>query len=207
MPDFIKMGFILMMVGAIATTVLAFTEQVTREPIAEAKRQEILKALRQVLPPGFDNDPDQDTIQLADKRLNRKEKPVTFYRASKDGGDLGAAFVVTAPDGYSGNIEIMMAVTPDNVISGIQVVSHAETPGLGDKAAFPPDPDSGKPPVWSEAFRGASLDKTKWGVKKDGGEFDQFAGATITPRAIVNAVHRGLQFFVQSKDKIFTRSQ
>ncbi|MBF0622442.1 MAG: RnfABCDGE type electron transport complex subunit G [Magnetococcales bacterium] len=193
MPEFVRMGLILMIVGAVATTILAATEQITREPIAEAKRQEILKALRQVLPLGFDNDPDQDTLVLIDPSLNRKEKPVTFYRARKGGSPLASAYVVTAPDGYSGNIDIMMAVAPGGIVTGVQIVGHAETPGLGDKAVITD---------WPESFKGKTLDNTKWGVKKDNGDFDQFAGATITPRAIVGAVHRGLKYFVENQDKI-----
>ena len=194
MPDFVKMGLILMAVGLIATTILAGTEKVTRAPIAEAKRQEILKALRQVLPEGFDNEPDADVVELADSRLNRKLKPVTFYRGRAAGTNLAAAFVVTAPDGYSGDIDIMMAVTPEGSISGVQVVGHAETPGLGDKAVITD---------WPKSFNGKTLDNVKWGVKKDGGDFDQFAGATITPRAIVVAVKQGLGFFVEHREAIF----
>lgn len=197
MPDFLRMGLILMVVGAVATTILGAVEQITRAPIAEAKRQEILRALTQVLPPGFDNAPDQDTVTLADVRLNRKSTPVIFYRARKGEDTLGVAYVVTAPDGYSGNIDIMMAVMPGGAISGIQVVAHAETPGLGDKAVIT---------EWPNAFKDKTLENAKWAVKKDGGEFDQFAGATITPRAIVNAVHRGLAFFKDNQDKIFARS-
>lgn len=194
MPDFVKMGFVLMIVGAVATAILAGTEAVTREPIAEAKRQEILKALRQVLPEGFNNEPDRDFVKLADAKLNRDLTPVTFYRGKKDGSDLAAAFVVTAPDGYSGNIEIMMGVMKSNAVSGIQVVFHAETPGLGDKIVITD---------WPDSFKGKTLDNTKWGVKKDRGDFDEFAGATITPRAVVGAVKRGLEFFVANQEKIF----
>lgn len=183
-----------MVVGLVATTVLAVTESVTREPIAEAKRLEILRALTQVLPAGFDNEPDSDTVQFTDARLNRKLKPVTFYRGRKGESDLGAAFVVVAPDGYSGNVEIMMAVTPGGVVSGIQVVAHAETPGLGDKIVVTD---------WPQSFQGKTLENTKWGVRKDGGDFDQFAGATITPRAVVGAVKRGLEFFVENEAEIF----
>ena len=188
------MGAILMAVGMVATAILSGTELVTRGPIAEAKRLEILRALTRVLPEGFDNNPDTDIIQLSDKRLNRKEKPVTFYRGRKGEVMLGAAFVVTAPDGYSGDIDIMMAVAPNGMITGVQVVGHAETPGLGDKMLTTP---------WPEAFKGKNQSNVRWGVKKDGGEFDQFAGATITPRAIVAAVKRGLDFFVEKKDVIF----
>ena len=188
------MGAILMVVGMVATAILAGTEMVTRGPIAEAKRLEIVRALTRVLPEGFNNQPDADTVQLSDKRLNRKEKPVTFYRGRKGDTLLGAAFVVTAPDGYSGDIDIMMAVAPNAMITGVQIVGHAETPGLGDKMVTT---------SWPEAFKGKNQSNARWGVKKDGGDFDQFSGATITPRAVVAAVKRGLDFFVEKKDVIF----
>ncbi|MBF0399468.1 MAG: RnfABCDGE type electron transport complex subunit G [Magnetococcales bacterium] len=194
MPDFLKMGIVLMLVGMVATAVLAMTESATRAPIAEAKRQETLRILKSVLPEGFDNEPDVDTVTFADKRLNRREKPVTFYRGRKGATNLGVAFVVTAPDGYSGDIELMMSVNPDGSINLVQVVSHAETPGLGDKIVKTD---------WPLAFKGKTQENVKWGVKKDGGDFDQFAGATITPRAVVAAVKRGLDFFVEKKEAIF----
>ncbi|MBF0188448.1 MAG: RnfABCDGE type electron transport complex subunit G [Magnetococcales bacterium] len=198
MPEFIKMGVILMIVGAVATAVLALTEMVTREPIQEAKRLEILNALNEVLPEGFNNQPDMDTIQLVDSRLNRKEKPVTFYRARVDESPLGAAFVVTAPDGYSGDIDIMMAVSPKGDITGIQIVAHKETPGLGDKVLAA---------TWRNVFKGKNLDNAKWGVKKDGGEFDQFSGATITPRAIVAAIKKGLEFTKENSGRMFAPAE
>ncbi|MEO5378663.1 MAG: electron transport complex subunit RsxG [Magnetococcus sp. DMHC-6] len=195
MPEFIKMGVILMIVATIATTILAATEEITRAPIADAKRQELLLVLKQVLPKGFNNEPDQDTLKLSDQSLDRKNKPVTFYLAKKDGEPQAAAFVVVAPDGYSGNIEILMAVKIDGTINGVRVVSHTETPGLGDKVSVTD---------WPKSFEGKTQTNTKWGVKKDGGDFDQFAGATITPRAVVGAVKRGLDFFVANKNQIFS---
>ncbi|OSM01874.1 electron transport complex subunit RsxG [Magnetofaba australis] len=188
----LKMGIVLTIVGAVATTVLASVYDVTKGPIAEAKRQEVLAALKEVLPPGFDNEPDRDTVVLVDKRLHRKEKPVTFYRSRISGEVTGVAYVVTAPDGYSGDIDIMMGLNTDGVLTGIKVVAHAETPGLGDKIVVTD---------WPESFKGESQNSVKWAVKKDGGHFDQFAGATITPRAVVNAVKRGLDFFAENKAK------
>ena len=196
MPDYLRMGFILMVVGMVATAILAVTESATREPIAEAKQQETLRMLQMVLPQGFDNQPVNDTVILADKRLNRKEKPVIFYRGRKGAANLGVAYVVTAPDGYSGDIEIMMSVLPSGMVHLVQIVSHNETPGLGDKI-MPNKTD------WLKTFVGKNQDNIRWRVKKDGGDFDQFAGATITPRAVVNAVKRGLDYFVEKKEVIF----
>ncbi|MBF0127967.1 MAG: electron transport complex subunit RsxG [Magnetococcales bacterium] len=194
MPHFLKMGVILMVVGLIATAILAGVEEITRAPIAESKRQELLAALQQVLPKGFDNAPETDFIQIGDPKINRKAKPVPFYRARKGGAAHSVAFMVSAPDGYSGNIDILVGVTAEGAVTGIQIVSHAETPGLGDKAVKTD---------WPKSFAGKTLKNIKWAVKKDGGDFDQFAGATITPRAIVGAVKKGLEFFVEHQERIF----
>ncbi|MBF0158585.1 MAG: RnfABCDGE type electron transport complex subunit G [Magnetococcales bacterium] len=196
MPDYVKMGWVLMVTGMVATALLSGTDQLTSERIADAKRQETLAMLTQVLPPGFDNQPDQDIVTLSDPRLNRKGTPVTFYRAARGDSYLGAAFIVTAPDGYAGEIGIMMAVRSDGRLQSVQVVAHKETPGLGDKIV-----DS----VWLSRFAGQSLTSSRWSVKKDGGDFDQFAGATISPRAVVNAVKRGLGFFVENQQKVLAR--
>ncbi|MBF0614596.1 MAG: electron transport complex subunit RsxG [Magnetococcales bacterium] len=194
MPHFLRMGVILMAVGLIATAILAMVEGITREPIAQSKRQELLDSLARVLPKGFDNSPATDFVSLSDKRINRQAKPVPFYRARKGNEPMAVAFMVTAPDGYSGNIDILMGVDAQGAISGIRIVNHAETPGLGDKIVKTD---------WPNAFQGKTLKNAKWGVKKDGGEFDQFAGATITPRAIVAAIKRGLEYFAEHQDHIF----
>jgi electron transport complex protein RnfG len=198
LPDHVRIGLILMAICAAATALLAGTNELTREPIAATKREEMLRTLAQVLPPGFTNAPDRDTVTLVDSRLNRKGTPVVFHRAAKGKEYLGVAFVVTAPDGYAGEISVMMSVRMDGTIQNVSVLSHKETPGLGDKI---------QKPEWTGRFQGKSLQNARWGVKKDGGEFDQFAGATITPRAVVNAVHRGLEFFAGNTDRIFARKE
>lgn len=197
MPDFFKLGLTLMVVGLIATAMLAGTDAVTSGPIAEAKRQELLSALRRVLPQGFDNQPDQDTVVVADARLEKKSNPVTIYRGRKGETALGAAFKVTAPDGYSGDIEIMMGIAAGGTVTSVQILSHKETPGLGDKITKT---------NWPDAFKGRTLSNVKWGVKKDSGDFDQFAGATITPRAVVKAVKRGLDYFVENEAKLLSKA-
>jgi Na+-translocating ferredoxin:NAD+ oxidoreductase subunit G len=110
----------------------------------------------------------------------------TFYRSRLQGELTGIAFAVTAPDGYSGNIDIMVGVDPQGTVTGVAILRHAETPGLGDKIAFP---------AYTDSFRGQHLDGADWRVKKDGGDFDQLTGATISPRAVVGAIRGGLEFF------------
>ncbi len=105
----------------------------------------------------------------------------------------GVAFKVVAPDGYSGNIFIMVGVDAGGTVTGIEILSHAETPGLGDKI------EEG---WFKEQFKQKNLDNADWRVKKDGGEFDQITGATISPRAIVGAVKDGLEFYRDHRQEI-----
>ena len=184
MAELRRLVVVLTLVAAVAG--LALVESVTRAPIAEQRRQEMVRALRAVLPPG-DNAPDQDTVQLVTGRNKKGQELVrTFYRGRLQGELTGIAFAVTAPDGYSGNIEIMVGVDPQGTVTGVAILRHAETPGLGDKIAFP---------AYTDSFRGRRLDNADWRVKKDGGDFDQLTGATISPRAVVGAIRAGLEFF------------
>jgi len=105
----------------------------------------------------------------------------------------GAAFQVVAPDGYSGNIYIMMGVFPDGKLGGIEILSHAETPGLGNLI---------EEEEWKGIFRGRSLEDTNFKVKKDGGDIDQLTGATISPRAVSGAVEKGLVWFRDNRDAV-----
>lgn len=169
-----------------AGLLLSVVESLTRAPIAEQRRLETLRALQTVLPP-FDNSPDADSINLVvgqDKKGRDLER--TFFRGRLDGVLSGIAFTVVATDGYSGNISMMVGVDPAGTVSGLEILSHAETPGLGDKITRSD---------FKSQFKGKTLDGVDWRVKKDGGDFDQITGATISPRAVVKAVHQGLQFF------------
>ncbi len=191
--DLLKMALVVTIVTAIAAASLAKIYDITKDRIAEQKRLEMLRAIKTVLPP-FDNEPDQDTIELVsgkDKKGN--DVKVTFYIGKKDGQVIGAAFKSSNMEGYSGFIEVMVGVDPTATVTAIEVLSHAETPGLGDKIAF----------TWFEdMYKGKNLQNTKWLVKKDGGDFDQLTGATISPRAVTKAVKDGLEFFVAHQNEI-----
>ncbi|MBI1865295.1 MAG: RnfABCDGE type electron transport complex subunit G [Nitrospirae bacterium] len=169
-------------VGSAASLALVYSA--TKGPIDDARRKKLVQLLRNVLPP-FDNEIDkssEDKIAGTDSR--GREVRRTVYTAKKDGKDVGRAFQVTARDGYSGDILVLMGVAPDGSLTGVEIVAHKETPGLGDKIAKK---------AWRETFKGKSL-KSKLDVKKDGGEIDQFSGATISPRAVTKAVKEGLKF-------------
>ncbi|MDO3378152.1 RnfABCDGE type electron transport complex subunit G [Geoalkalibacter halelectricus] len=193
MKELFRLALVLTLITAGAGLVLSMAEQLTREPIAEQRRQETLRALRTVLPQ-FDNQPDQDSLTLEvgyDRRGNPLER--TVYRGRFEGEFSGAAFVMIAPDGYSGNIEVMVGITPAGAVSGIAILHHAETPGLGDKI---------EDDWFRGQFTGQTRDSVRWAVKKDGGDFDQLTGATISARAVVGAVLQGVEFFRAQRDVI-----
>jgi len=167
---------------------LAMVYEITKEPIAYQKKLEVIRSLTAVLP-GMDIDPDNQFRDMTGKDGD----PVRVFRSEDDDGVAGVAFQVIAPDGYSGNIYIMMGVLPDGTLGGIEILSHAETPGLGS----PITEES-----WKGTFRGRSLDNTDLRVKKDGGDIDQMTGATISPRAVTGAVKKGLEWFRDNRDKI-----
>jgi len=193
MKDMSRLLITLTLIAAGAGLILSMVERVTREPIKEQRRLQMLKALSAVLP-AYDNSPDTDIVSL-ENGIDKKGKPVqvVFYRARKESQLVGTAFKVVAPDGYSGNIEVMVGLKPDQTVNAIEILAHAETPGLGSKIVDP---------WFKDLFKGKSLSNADWRVKKDGGEFDQITGATISPRAIVGAVKKGLEFYNQNQPKI-----
>jgi len=187
MKDISRLALVLTLIAAGAGLILSFVDSITRAPIAETRRQETLKAIKAVLPADVDNSPDQDTVALVTGKDKKGHDLVrTFYRGRKSGNLTGIAFQVVAPDGYSGNITLMVGLLPDGSVFGVEVLAHAETPGLGDRITQP---------WFKDQFRGKSLTNADWRVKKDGGQFDQITGATISPRAVVGAIRRGLEFF------------
>ncbi|MDF1579313.1 MAG: RnfABCDGE type electron transport complex subunit G [Desulfuromonadales bacterium] len=186
MRDILRLVCTLTLIACIAGAVLSLVEVATREPIAAQRRLVMLRALQAVLP-AFDNQPDNDTVTLGRGRDKRgRELRQTFFRARSDGKLVGIAFSATAPDGYSGNIDIMVGITPDGTVQAIEILAHMETPGLGDKITHQP---------FKQQFHDKSLDNADWRVKKDGGGFDQITGATISPRAVVGAVRKALEFY------------
>ncbi len=193
MKEIARLVFALTLIAVVAALILSLVEGVTRAPIAEQRRLEMLKALAAVLPP-IDNQPDRDSVTLT-AGSDRKGRPLqrTFYRGRREGRLAGVAFKVVAPDGYSGNIEIMVGVDAAGAVTGVEILAHAETPGLGSRIAEP---------WFREQFRGKTLENADWRVKKDGGGFDQITGATISPRAVVGAVKGGLEFFAGHRAEI-----
>lgn len=185
-----QMVFALVLVAVVAAGLLATTDIFTREPIAQAQREALRKALQQVLP-GHVNDSQAEVISLG----TDKDKVLVYPAKDAEKHVLGLAWEVIAPDGYSGTIKILVGLRPQGTVHAIRITFHRETPGLGDGIV--------NDAQWLGAFVGKGLEGTRWAVKKDGGEFDQFTGATITPRAVVNAVKKALEYYKVNKKKIF----
>ena len=197
----LKTGVVLGLFAVIGTGIVAYTFEHARGRIAANEREALLEKLQTLIPAGeHDNDLLADKIEITDRALLGGSKPVTVYRARKAGQPVAAVLSpVVAPDGYSGPIKLLIAVRYDGSLAGVRVIAHRETPGLGD-------PIEETRSDWILKFTGRSLSDPppeKWKVKKDGGVFDQFTGATITPRAVVKSVYNCLQYFAANRDSLF----
>lgn len=193
-------GAFLWLFAVAGTTLVALTEYSTRVAIAENERQLLLRNLHALLPPDeLDNDIASDTIELPPSTLLGTESKSLAYRARYAGEPVAVVFNSIAPNGYNGSIHLLVGAYVDGSLAGVRVVKHAETPGLGDAIEL-------RKSDWIRIFDGKSLrnpGKSGWQVKRDGGDFDQLTGATITPRAIVAAVHDTLLYYQRNADMIF----
>lgn len=197
-----KNSLLLGIFALVTTALLAFTAQFTNERIAKSEREAQQKALFEIIPrTRHDNDMLTDIIKVPhDAWVDLGLKNGGDINVAREFGKTVAVIVpAVAPDGYSGDIRMIVGVNVNGTIAGIRVVDHHETPGLGDKIDL-------KKGSWILGFNNKSLttpELPRWKVKKDGGDFDQFAGATITPRAVVNQVKRVLEFVDAHRDQLF----
>lgn len=203
MKEIVRLIFVLTIICVVAALVLSQVYNFTKEPIERALREEKLRAIRKVLPE-YDNEPDRDVVHIPvgiDETGAEIEKG--YYIAFKDEEIVGVAFETSSGEGYSGAIKLMVGVDPNGNITGVEVIHHAETPGLGSKITG----DNFLLMV-KEKKDGArrNLNNTNWNVKKDGGEIDQITGATISSRAVVEAISDGLLTFSEFKNEIITGS-
>lgn len=178
---------------------IAITQVSTQTRISDNVRAQEAKALYEIVPA---ERVDQDLLAHT-KEINASElgyASAKAYQAVNQGQVVAVILPVIAADGYSGDINLVVGINRDGSVSGVRVLAHKETPGLGDKIEIKKSP-------WILSFNNKAMTATNtatWAVKKDGGEFDQFTGATITPRAVVNAVARALTFFEQHKTQLLT---
>lgn len=181
--------------GMISSLLLALGHLSTSGSIEKRLAEDLQASLQEVLPPElYDNDLLHSVLVVPAEGEGIGRPQTEVYLARKQNQLTGVAFTVVAPDGYSGAITLMIGVDPQGKLLGVRTIKHNETPGLGDKVEVAKSD-------WVLRFVGHSLADTRFQVKKDSGDFDQFTGATITPRAVVKAVAGGLQFFVRHHDE------
>jgi electron transport complex protein RnfG len=189
---------ILLLFAVLGTAMVAATYEGTRERIAANERATLLRKLNQLIAPdAYDNNLLDDSIELPAGEL--ADRPLRVYRARRQGQPVAVVMNTIAPDGYSGSIYLLVGISHDGRVAGVRVITHRETPGLGD------DIDEERSD-WIYGFNGRSLGDPptgQWAVKKDGGVFDQFTGATISPRAVVRAVQAALLYYRAHRDALF----
>lgn len=185
-----------------AAVLLGLADLATRSAIQTRLAEDLKASLEEVVPAELhDNDLLGDTVTLPSSDDYLGAASTVVYLARKQGAVSAVCFKFTAPDGYAGPINLVMGIDAKGEILGVRVISHVETPGLGDKIEIAKS-------KWVLSFDGKSLDNLtfeQWAVKKDGGVFDQFAGATITPRKVVQAIRRGLEFFRTHRAELIGR--
>jgi electron transport complex protein RnfG len=191
---------VLLLFAVMGTALVAYTYDNTRDLIAANERATLLRKLHRLISPEqHDNVLLEDTVSVRDETLLGSDQPVMVYRARKNGKPVALVIAAIAPDGYSGSIKLLVGINVDGSLSGVRVVAHRETPGLGDAI------DEARSD-WIRIFDGKSLqapDVSRWAVRKDGGEFDQLTGATITPRAVVKAVRNALLYYQDNQEALF----
>ncbi|MCG6859689.1 MAG: electron transport complex subunit RsxG [Chromatiaceae bacterium] len=192
-------GFILGAFAVGGVSLVAMTQALTSERIAANERAATLRNVAAIIPTErMDNDPLQDMIRVSDPDLLGSESTRVF-RIRSGGEPLALVLDPVVPDGYAGPIKLLVSVLVDGSLGGVRVIAHRETPGLGDKI------ETAKSD-WVLGFAGKSLGNPppeQWSVKRDGGAFDQFAGATITPRAVVRAVKNTLRFVERNSETLY----
>lgn len=180
-----KNGVTLALFALACTAVVVLTNELTQGRIAHQQQLEKLRTLSALLPEGsYDNDLVASCKLVQSRRYLGSDQSMPLYTATKQGEITGYALETVAPDGYSGAIRLIVGTDAKGAVSAVRVLAHKETPGLGDKIEL-------KKSDWINSFVGKFLshdNEASWAVKKDGGEFDAFTGATITPRAVVKAV-------------------
>jgi Na+-translocating ferredoxin:NAD+ oxidoreductase subunit G len=189
------------LISLIGISLVSLVFQISKTKIADNQQAAVLQSLQQVLSATlYDNDLVNDHIEVVSPLLGNTGAS-TVYRARKHGKPSAVVIASAAPDGYNGKISLLVAIKQDGVLAGVRVVAHQETPGLGDKI-------ESERSNWLVNFAQKSLvfpELSHWKVKRDGGYFDQFSGATITPRAVVGAVKNSLVYYQTHRNFLFSQ--
>lgn len=192
----------LALVAVIGTALLAGTNSLTADRIAAEERRVMLEQLSAIIPDRYDNALLDDHFSFSDEFHFPRGQTVTAYRARLLGEPIAVVLKFAAVKGYNGNIDLLAGIRHDGSLLGVRVIAHRETPGLGDAI-------EAERSDWIHDFDNASLKNpgpAGWAVRRDGGDFDQFTGATITPRAVVEAVQLALHYFELQREPLFETS-
>jgi electron transport complex protein RnfG len=195
-----RAAIVVVAIAAFVIATLVVVAHMTRQRIERNERAWLQERLDALVPPTLhDNDLLADYTTVMAPAVFGTSVPMGVYRARRAGAPVAAVLLPVAPDGYGGPIELMVAVSVTGTLLGVQVIAHRETPGLGDYFEHSD---------WLERFRGRSLDappESKWTVRKEGGEFDSFTGATVTPKAIIKAVRLTLEYYRNHREQLFAQ--
>ncbi|WP_217524530.1 electron transport complex subunit RsxG [Vibrio metschnikovii] len=193
-----KNGLILAIFACASTGVVALTQYLTASQIKAQETAQLLSVLNQVIPPEWHDNQLSAACTLVSDPLLGSSQAMPVYLATLNGEHTALAIEAIAPDGYSGAIKIIVGIDQQGNILGTRVLSHQETPGLGDKIDL-------RISDWILSFTGRQVNddnQRQWQVRKDGGQFDQFTGATITPRAVVKAVKQTVEYVNSHREQI-----
>ncbi|MGB1197461.1 MAG: electron transport complex subunit RsxG [Thalassotalea sp.] len=193
-----KNAKLLALFAVACTAVISSVYLITKDKIKSQEEKKLTTTLTHIIDAStYNNNIYQDCIIINDPQLSASSEKA--YLAKYDQQPIGAAITTTAPDGYNGKIHLIVSIKADGSVSGVRTLQHKETPGLGDKVEIRKHP-------WIDSFKAKAVlteKDTRWAVKKDGGMFDQFTGATITPRAVVKAVHKAVVFYKNQQQQLF----
>lgn len=197
-----KHAITLAVFALVCTAFIAFTHNLTKQVIVEQEQAQLLRVIDELLPPSSYDEPLFDhCVMLTNEQFLGSSQALPVFTAVKEGQPQGYAIEAIAPDGYSGDIKLVVGVNINGSLSGVRVLNHNETPGLGDKIELSRS-------NWILSFNGKTLlgeDDARWAVRSDGGQFDAFTGATITPRAVVKAVRKVL-LLVKQQPQLLTQA-
>lgn len=195
---------LLFLVAATAGALLTLVNHATHERIVANELTFLLNQLHTVLiGVRYDNHIAADVIELPRSQWPESSGSAAVFRARQNGQPVAVVMTPTAPDGYNGTIKLLVGIEFNGTLTGVRILAHRETPGLGDAIEVSRSD-------WIRQFRGRSLldsSSTQWNIKRDGGNFDQLTGATVTTRAVVRAVYKCLQFYGDNRDTLYASTQ
>ncbi|MEF2507278.1 electron transport complex subunit RsxG [Vibrio mimicus] len=193
-----KNGLILAVFACVSTGLVALTYALTANQIKQQEQKQLLQVLNQVIPHKYHDNSLAEACTLVNDAELGTPKTMHAYLAKRGSEPSAIAIETIAPDGYNGEIKLIIGIASNGSVLGVRVLAHQETPGLGDKVDL-------RISNWVLGFNGQQVtadNQDDWKVRKDGGQFDQFTGATITPRAVVQAVKKAVMYVNQHKQQL-----